>query len=135
MTFATAYYSRAHARTGVPLASAEELDALLLHLSTQTRRIFVQVYFEDDPDMPEFAIGIDGDHGALYYSGRNHIGVWYTHNPAITSIGLTDYENSDTAIEMPDNARLPLTQIRAAAAEFFHSHGDRPTSVAWREQA
>ncbi|WP_026424113.1 Imm1 family immunity protein [Actinokineospora inagensis] len=134
MTFATAYYSRVHESVGIPLASAEELDALLVDLSTQPYPIAVQVYFEDDPTTPEFAIGVDRDHGVLYHSGRSHHGIWYSHDPTTSTAGVTEYENMDTPVEMPDSARLPLTQIRAAAAEFFHSRGDRPTSIAWREQ-
>ncbi|MGX7824533.1 Imm1 family immunity protein [Actinokineospora sp. 24-640] len=90
-----------------------------------------QWYVDDDDETPEFCVGVNGDRGVLYYSGREWTGPWSSHNGEPATDETIDYDYMDNATEFSLNSEIPYDEVVRAAEEFFAIQGDRPVVARW----
>lgn len=129
------YYARGHGQHPVTISTADDVDALVDRVcaeSPERAPILMEVHISGDPYSQGLDVGVDGDRGALRYSGRDWPeGIYSTGDGPVDGEPLRYfYMDSDT--EFPPNANVPLATVREAIREFLATDGARPTCVEWQ---
>ncbi|MBM7772013.1 hypothetical protein JOD54_002217 [Actinokineospora baliensis] len=113
----------------------EEVTAFLDGARADSRQhdlpLFSQWYLDAEPGAVEFGVGVNGDLGALTFSGGNWPGLWFSQGTS-SAEGLLGYDYMGHERPVPASSEIPFDDIGRAAVEFLTT-GDRPTCVEWVE--
>lgn len=131
-----AYYRPGHAESPLIAATAEELGRIIDDLLEQPyefsmANLYIAERETEDP-IVELSVGVDSDRGVgslQYLSGE---GRWFSKGHTSTYDEVV-YCHYGEGCAYPRDSELPVEALRAAAAEFLSTDGDRPGSVAWQE--
>ncbi|GAA2971423.1 Imm1 family immunity protein [Actinokineospora diospyrosa] len=117
------------------LRTADEVTAFLDVVQAGSREhelpLFTQWYLDADPGAVEFGVGVNGDRGALTFSGGNWPGLWFSQGTSSTE-GLLSYDYMGHERPVPASSEVPFDDVGRAAVEFLTT-GARPTCVKWVE--
>ncbi|ONI85873.1 hypothetical protein ALI144C_12225 [Actinosynnema sp. ALI-1.44] len=117
----------------VVVRTATELRTILdqVHDLSTHGRVLAQLAAPKDKPVAFLDVGMNGDRGALYYTGTDHQEGCYSKGQATTDETdvLYYYMGSDTAY--PSDSEIPIVAVRQAAEEFMAT-ARRPTSVEWQ---
>ncbi|SDC51258.1 Imm1 family immunity protein [Actinokineospora iranica] len=129
------YYAHEHEDDPIVVTTEAEVDALIDRVKAESPSdapILMQIH-PADGSKQEFAVGIRGDVGVLYFTGREwpH-GVYSVGEGAYTHDELA-YFFADQWTGFPSNAEIPLDDIRRAFKEHLVTDGARPTNIRWQD--
>ncbi|WP_030154757.1 Imm1 family immunity protein [Glycomyces sp. NRRL B-16210] len=131
-----AYYRPGHAESPLIAATAEELGRIIDDLLEQPFEYSMANFYiaerETEDPIVELSVGVDPDRGVGSLQFLNGEGRWFSkgHTSTYDEVSYCYYGNGCT---YPRDSELPVEALRAAAAEFLSSDGERPASVAWQE--
>ncbi|GLZ36461.1 Imm1 family immunity protein [Actinokineospora sp. NBRC 105648] len=135
----TAFYGQDDDESGVILATEVDVDVLLDRIQQDSTRLgcpfLVQVYITGESGIhtPEVGVGVDGEYGAMSYSGRQWPGLWLSVG-SDSAPGVTSYDFMGNETEFPRSARIPMPSLRQGLKEFLTTGGDRPVSIEWKKK-
>lgn len=131
-----AYYRPGHSDTPLIASTPEELDRVIDDLLKQPYDFsMANLYIaerESENPVIELSIGLDPDRGVgslQYLHGGD--GRWFSKGQVSTYDEVV-YCYYGNGCVYPRDSELPLDAIRAAAAEFLATDGDRPTVITWQ---
>ncbi|MGX7825331.1 Imm1 family immunity protein [Actinokineospora sp. 24-640] len=132
MTVINAYYDRGGPNV---LRSAGDVSALILKVRKDSiaygAALMTHWYVADDPETPEFSVGINGEVGVVTYSGREWPDLWSSKGSE-ESDDLMGYDYQGNERPVLVSGQIPYLEVIKAAEDFFRLAGERPTSVAWQ---
>ena len=115
------------------VGTTDDLDAFLDRLVADGASVEVpplmQLSRRDSEGWAVLHIGVNGDRGVLTHTDAT--GSYTTTNGAEPGASIT-YDYMCHIREVPDNAEIPLPDVRKAAHEFVTTNGARPTCVSWQ---
>jgi hypothetical protein len=126
---------------GVDLKTDEDVDNLIdAVLAQDFEYSVIHLHAEgrvNDAGFPNhhFSVGIDnedGQVGSLFYWGPQYEGMFYAPGKRSKRPQGVFYCYQGHGEAWPQDAELPVDQIRQVVKEFVAINGDRPTSIEWR---
>ncbi|MCP2260675.1 Immunity protein Imm1 [Streptoalloteichus tenebrarius] len=131
------YYLFEHDESPVVVATAEDVDALIDRVRSESPReapILMDVHLSGDPYTQGLDVGVSDGRGVVRYAGRD----WPR---GVVSVNEQSSGDEEVAYfymghwrGFPANAEIPLELVRAAVKEFMESGGARPTCIRWQPE-
>ncbi|WET76854.1 Imm1 family immunity protein [Amycolatopsis sp. QT-25] len=115
--------------------TAADLDAVLDVLAATRRPNLVELTVAGDPGRAVLNVGLDGarGRGVLYCSGATDPSVdAYYSRGAKSDDAETIYYYMGSDTEFPEDAELPISEVRKAAHQFLSTGGERPDGIDWQ---
>ncbi len=115
--------------------TAADLDAVLDAVVATGRPNLVELTVASDPGRAVLNVGLDGarGRGVLYCSGATDPSAEaYFSRGVKTDDAETIYYYMGSDTEFPDDAELPIPDVRKAAHQFLATGGERPDGIDWQ---
>ncbi|MCP3802345.1 Imm1 family immunity protein [Allokutzneria sp. A3M-2-11 16] len=118
------------------LDGVEATDEFLTRLAVADDPVMVALFRADDlenlPQPIELLVGIGGGPDVGIAQCSDDDGIWVSSAPEDSGWDAVSYSYMGTGHDFPNNAPIPLPQIRAAVHEFAAT-GNRPETIAWQQ--